>query len=145
MQLHNLNVSEIAERANVLINYYSDDLDDNLIIECQHFGAYLQSMNVLKLSAIDLCMLICKNEYQNIYPNLHIALSMFLCMMVSNCSGERSFSALRRIKNYLRTTAGNDRMNSLALLYIEAELNQEIDYEPLITEFSQTKSRKVIL
>ena len=63
MQLHNLNVSEIAERANVLINYYSDDLDDNWIIECQliyNLGAYLQSMNILKLSAIDLCTLFAK-------------------------------------------------------------------------------------
>lgn len=31
-----------------------------------------------------------------------IALRMFLCTVVTNCSVERSFSALKRIKNYLR-------------------------------------------
>lgn len=145
VQLHNLNSAEIEEKANVLINYYSQDLDHNLIVECQHFGSYLKSIDTIKRSAIDLCKLICSNDYISIYPNLHTALSMFLCMMVSNCSGERSFSALRRIKNYLRTTQGNDRMNALALLYMEAELSREIDYEPIIIEFSHTEAMKVLL
>ena len=48
--------------------------------------------------------------------------------MISNCSGKRSFSALRRIKNHVRSSMGQKRLNSLALqLCIENELLERID------------------
>lgn len=37
------------------------------------------------------------------FPNVEIALRIFLSMMVTNCSGERSFSKLKRIKKYNAT------------------------------------------
>ena len=34
----------------------------------------------------------------------------------TSCSAERSFSALRRLKTYLRNTMGQERINSIALI-----------------------------
>lgn len=65
--------------------------------------------------------------------------------MASNCTGERSFSVLKRVKNYLRTTQRNERLNALSILYIEAELNKDMDYEPIIKKFCESKARKVLL
>ncbi|CAF3454693.1 unnamed protein product, partial [Rotaria socialis] len=49
---------------------------------------------------------------------------------VNTCECERSFSTLRRIKTYLRSTTGEDRLSGLALLNIEREA--EIDYDEII-------------
>ena len=37
----------------------------------------------------------------------------------TSCSAERSFSALRSLKNYLRNSTKQSRLNNLAVLYIE--------------------------
>ena len=44
------------------------------------------------------------------FPNVEIALRMYLVVMVTNCSGERSFSKLKYTKNRLRTTMTNERV-----------------------------------
>ena len=68
-----------------------------------------------------------------------------LCLvMVSNCSGERSFSKLKRVKNELRTTMGKNRLNMLALLSIEHKLLRDLEIQSLISDFAETKSKKMV-
>ena len=52
---------------------------------------------------------------------------IYLCLMVTNCTGERSFSKLRRTNNAQRTTVGQGRLNMLTLVSIESELLRTID------------------
>ena len=65
--------------------------------------------------------------------------------MISNCSGERSFSLLKRVKNQLRSSMGQKRLNSLALLCIEKELLEKIDTDDIIKSFALSKSRKCVI
>ena len=62
--------------------------------------------------------------------------------MSTNCTGERSFSGLKRIKNEQRATLGQEKLKSLAILFIEHTLLQTIDFEDLIEEFARQKARK---
>ena len=62
--------------------------------------------------------------------------------MVSNCSGERSFSKLKRIKNELRNRIGQDRLNSLSIMSIESDVLRQLDFSQIIMDFSHLKSRK---
>ena len=50
------------------------------------------------------------------FPKLIQALKIAMTMGVSSASAERSFSSLRRIKTYLRTTMSQERLPNLALL-----------------------------
>ena len=63
---------------------------------------------------------------------------MYLIIMVTNCSGERSFSKLKYIKNTLRTS-----VTHLSLMSIEYDIIRETDFDDLITDFAQRKGRKV--
>jgi len=76
------------------------------------------------------------------FPNVDTVLRMFLCMPIANCFGERSFSALKRVKNYLRYTIGQQQMDSLSLLTIECDLANIIEYDDDIDTFSECKARK---
>lgn len=78
-----------------------------------------------------------------VFPNLVIALRILLTLPVSITSGERSFSKLKLIKNYLRSTMGQDRLSDLALISIESSLCDSLDINDIIDDFANLKTRRV--
>lgn len=46
------------------------------------------------------------------------------------------------MKNYLRSTMSQERLNSLAILTIESDLMSSLEYEDIIDDFSRMRSRK---
>ena len=62
--------------------------------------------------------------------------------MVSNCSGERYFSKLKRIKNELRNRIGQDRLNSLSIMSIERDVLRQLDFSQIIMDFSHLRVGK---
>ena len=87
--------------------------------------------------------LIIDKQLKASFPNVEVALRMYLVLMVTNCSAERSFSKLKIIKNRLRTTMADERLSHLALMSIEHDVLGEIDFEDLIKEFAARKARRV--
>ena len=61
------------------------------------------------------------------FPNLAIIIRIFLTLPVTNCEGDRSFPTLARVKNNLRLTVTQDRLNSFALLSIESNVLRGLD------------------
>ena len=83
------------------------------------------------------------NDLLATFPNIETALIMFLSLPVANASGERSFSHLKRIKNVLRTTMGQDRLSALSVLAIESEHVKSLEFDDIVDTFAKKKSRKV--
>ena len=83
-----------------------------------------------------------KNEWTQTFPNVDIVLRIYLCMMTSNCSGERSFSRLKRINNELRSTMGQDHLSILSLMSIENDILRSLDFNDFIADFAMRKVRK---
>ena len=77
------------------------------------------------------------------FPNLSIALRILLTMPVTVASAERSFSKLKQIKNYLRTTMSQQRLCNLAIITIENDIINDLDVSELIKNFASVKVRKV--
>lgn len=57
---------------------------------------------------------------------------------------ERSFSKLKLIKSYLRSSMFQERLNGLSILSIERAMVEELDYTYLIDEFASKSVRRVI-
>jgi len=74
---------------------------------------------------------------------MQVAYRIYLTIPVTSASSERSFSKLKIIKNYLRSTMNQDRLSDLSLLSIEWDLAKSLDYSDLIENFSTLKARKV--
>ena len=81
--------------------HHEDINADELKTECFHLNQYLK--NIAKQSAdlniSTLHNLIKSDKLEETFSNVEFATKIFLCLMVTNCSGERSFSQLKRIKN----------------------------------------------
>ncbi|KAK4729430.1 hypothetical protein R3W88_022418 [Solanum pinnatisectum] len=76
------------------------------------------------------------------FPNAYIAYRIMLTIPVTVASAERSFSKLKIIKSYLRSTMSQERLSGLAILSIEKELLEEIDYTKLLTTLHLKKLEK---
>jgi hypothetical protein len=76
------------------------------------------------------------------YPNVSIAYRILFTMPVMVASAERSFSKLKLLKNYLRSTMTQDRLNGLAILCIEKKLLDEIDLIGIIDDFVSQNVRR---
>ena len=76
------------------------------------------------------------------FPNIEIALRIYLSMMCSNCSGERSHSKLNLIKNHLRSTMKDDRLSALSIMNIEAKVLNMIEFDDILNAFIYKKLRK---
>ena len=63
------------------------------------------------------------------FPNLYVALHTFLTILVAVATAEQSFSKLKLIKTFLRSTMTQSRLSSLAVLSIEREINRTIAYD----------------
>jgi len=58
------------------------------------------------------------------------------------CNGERTFSVLKRVKNYQRSSLGECKtLSALALLSIECDV-QKLTVHEIIEQFAQMKCRK---
>ena len=79
------------------------------------------------------------------FPNAEIMLRIFLSLMVSNSSGERTFSKLKLIKNELRSTMSQQRLTFLSLMNIESDILRKLNPDDVIDDFSRNKARKVFI
>jgi hypothetical protein len=82
---------------------------------------------------------------ETFFSNVCIALGIFCTLPVIVGSAERSFSQLKRIKTYARSTIAQDRLQGLALLCIESEHAKTVGYESIIDSFAARKARKAAL
>lgn len=78
---------------------------------------------------------------KDIFPIINLSLHLITVMPVSVSSAERSFSALKRLKTYLRSTMSQERLVGLALLHFYRE--REIDYDAVLNRFASQKKRKL--
>jgi hypothetical protein len=70
------------------------------------------------------------SEMQDILPEMFKLCGLILCIPATSASAERSFSALKRIKNYLRTTTSQDRLSYLSLISIEKQFINILSSRP---------------
>lgn len=79
------------------------------------------------------------------FPNSYKLLQIAITLPISSASCERSFSTMRRIKNWLRSTMVQDRLSFLALINIENEITKTLNLDDVMEEFIKLGNRKLLL
>jgi hypothetical protein len=91
------------------------------------------------ITDIDICQLLQHTEVM--FPNVHCIFTILLTMPVSTATPERTFSCMRRLKTYLRSSMTESRMNSLALMNIHHEI--DINADDIVRDFTSSGSRRM--
>lgn len=76
------------------------------------------------------------------YPNLYTLYKIYYTLPVSSATEERSFSRLKLLKTYLRSTMTEESPSDLAILNIESTIAQTINFDQVIATFSKMKKRR---
>ena len=79
-----------------------------------------------------------KNMPQALKSLLHgvvILAKLMLVMPATNAESERIFSAMKRVKTYMRSTTSDDRLNHLMTLHVHKERLDELDLIRASNEF----------
>ena len=147
-RLSNLNTSsssDITVAAERLVRAYPEDLERDLSVDLIQFFSFVKSTQDLQTLAskepnvneLRLFLLLTELSLDQTFPNVYIMFPIYLCMMITNCEGERSFSKLARIKNQLRSTMGQERLVMLTLMSIEHEMLRKLDFSEMIDELAK--------
>jgi hypothetical protein len=93
------------------VNFYQNDVEcyGKVVIEINLWHRFLKENNIKPVSALE-AISKCNPEF---YKNIYILLHIFVVLPVTSCEAERTFSSLKRIKNYLRNTTSENRLNGL--------------------------------
>uniref|UniRef100_H2YLA9 HAT C-terminal dimerisation domain-containing protein n=1 Tax=Ciona savignyi TaxID=51511 RepID=H2YLA9_CIOSA len=144
-----LSKDDIRHAAIQLMETYVNDFEDCFPSEMIHFSEFYKTVSGQEKkktrnssTEIEMLLLLNENMCSHIFPNVHIALRIYLCMAPSNCCGERSFSKLKRIKNEARNSMGQERLNFLSLMSIENDVVDSLFFTDLIRDFALRKARK---
>jgi hypothetical protein len=73
------------------------------------------------------------------YPNVWIAYRILIIVLVTVASTERSFSKLKLLKNHLRSTMSQERLNGLVMCTIERTILENVDLNTVLDDFSSKK------
>lgn len=110
-----------------IIDFYGSDFDKNkLKLHRDMFLDIAESRKIPIDNSLDVITLL-KNDkpLRDLLPELNKLVRIILMIPVSSCTAERSFSALRKLKTFLRSTMGQLRLNNNSILHIHRD--EEVD------------------
>ena len=126
-------------------NYPSDIssyAQSDLLIQTRSFVGSFREELTEKSSIADIMQMLHNEDLSISIAELENVCILFT-LPVSVATAEKSFSKLKIIKNFLRSTIAQERLDSLAMLSIENEEAQSLDTNTLIDMFgSKSHARK---
>ena len=133
------------EEFNRVSQIYSDDIDCYLLSVQLKLLAVATKDAGYKEGQVDLMkvMHILRNFVsKEAISQVLILAKLLLVAPATNATSERTFSTLRRIKTYLRSTMSNNRLNHNMVIHIHGQDDKEIDINAGMKEFIQKRDRR---
>ena len=97
-----------------------------------------------KDSLISLLGRLVENNLQSTFENTVKLLKILITTPMTSAEAERCFSALKRIKTFVRATMMNERLSALAMISSETKMISEMNdfNERVIQHFATSKNRR---
>jgi hypothetical protein len=138
LNLENETLEIIRIQGKNLVELYYLDLKTDFEKELIQFKSIVKDFpKECELSFAALHKTLITSSLETSFPNIEIILRIICTLPSSNASGERSFSVLKRVKNYLY-----EKMSNMSILCIESDLVKNMKWKDLIHQFATMKSRK---
>jgi hypothetical protein len=139
------NLSELTEekRKNIICaaQIYAEDLellnDAELTSEIRLWVEYWKENDAPPTTAVE------SLEHCTFFPKIKVLLNILAVLPVTSATPERTFSALKRLKTYLRATMKQPRLNGLALAHIHKD-DVHVEVPNFIDVFAQKKPRRMM-
>lgn len=97
---------------------------------------------------LEVCTSVLRNmtpAMRAMFPHVESLVRLLLVNPASSATAERSFSSLRRLKTYLRSTCGQQRLNSIALCHVHKDIIDDIDVDEIMKEFILSRDNRATI
>lgn len=82
------------------------------------------------------------NKVHNAFPETLKIISILMTLPATTATNERFFSSLKRVKNYLRLTMGDERLSDLLVINVESTEASKVNLDTAVDKFSLLKERR---
>lgn len=121
----------------VITDFYRDDFYPNTLQLHRDMFLDIVRQRNLQVKNLGDVVRVLKNDQPlaKLLSELAKLVRLLLTIPASSCTAERSFSALRRLKTYLRTTMVQSRLNSIAILHVPQDVAASLDLSRHVNTF----------
>ena len=103
---------------------------------------FIQDLLEKSIGPLDILKFLEKRPYLSF---ANIAYRILLTIPITVASAERSFSKLKLLKSYMRSTMTQERLSGLATIALENEILETINYKDMIEDFISRNTRRMML
>ena len=129
-------VDPYEEELRFIISFYGSDFDTLLLpTQLEIFSQNFKADGKVTVSEIVTYFQNCSDGQLGLLSQVSKLVRLLLVMPASNAGSERSFSAVRRIKSYLRSTMSQQRLNHLMLLHVHKDRTNGLDLVDVANDF----------
>jgi len=136
---------DYSRELNEIVTFYASDFNKS---ELETQLELLGQLNIpvsghqLQFHDIQKCFQSLAPAQLSLLSQVALLVKLILLMPATNAVSERSASALRRVKTYLRTTMTQMRLNNVMVLHIHKHLTDTVDVTAILTEFSTANDER---
>ena len=104
---------------------------------------YTADLNMTSVQQLATFLISLNAQTRNLFKEVTKYAELCLCLPISAASSERSFSALRRLKTWLRSSMTQERLTHVSLMHVHQNELDKIDIKDLMKSFiNNTSERK---
>ena len=97
---------------------------------------HVELPDVKKITSIrTICEAMRTHANRQMFSEVHKLLRLFLTIQITSSTSEQSFSALRRLLAYLRSTMTEKRLNNCFMLHVHKDITDQINLRDVAKEF----------
>ena len=128
---------DFAEDLKFACSVYGSDINDsNLRMQLATLSTSIkEKVTVLNIFDVRNYLQQLTDAERALLNEVVVVMKLLLVMPATNSTSERSFSAMRRVKSYLRSTMGQERLNHLMILHVHKELTQSLNLVQVMNDF----------
>ena len=124
-----------------MTNFYGTDFDPKVLAtQLETFSNAVKNKfpndyQSLRLKDVINYMKELSNGEKSLFSEVCTLLQLIIVMPATNAISERSFSALKNVKSYLRTTMNQERLNNLMVLFVHQSETEKANLIEIANEF----------
>ena len=135
------------EELEKVLDFYISDFDPDLLeTQLISFSALFSDSKNITFTEILKVMKGLTTGHKALYSQVIILVKLILVMPATNAVSERSFSALRRIKTFLRATMHHQqRLNSLMILNVHQDKTDSLNVMSIANQFVANNEQRLAI
>jgi len=135
------------EELKFICEFYKDDLNESLLrtqlkIFALHFLELEKHLHQISVFDLKRYFSSISGSQAALICEVKKIMQIILIMPATNATSERSFSALRRVKTYLRSTMRQERLNYLMLIHVHKDRTDNLCMKTAINEFIDNSANR---